>query len=132
MNSRHHSTSKSFLILVFTCAIFVSATQAQARDRHTGARLIVQRAANFGTELVLHLEIDGRTMADIQRDRHYDGFVPAGRHVLTARVLPNIERRRPTVMPLTVQAGRTYIFTAMWDADRLILRRARYAGRPAS
>src|SRR4029077_8230384 len=68
MNSRHYSTSKFFQILVFACAIFVTATQTQARETHTGARLIVQRAANFGTEVVVHLVIDGRKVADIQRD----------------------------------------------------------------
>lgn len=122
MNSRHDSATKSFLILVFVCAIFFSGTPAQARTTHAGARLIVERAANFGTELVVHLEIDGRTVANIQRDHHYDGFVSAGRHVLRVFCLPNIERRPPTVMRLTVHSGRTYIFTAMWEADRLVLR----------
>ncbi len=124
MNSRHYSTSKLFQILVFACAIFVTATQTQARESHTGARLLVQRAANFGTEVVVHLEIDGRKVAEIQRDHRYEGFVSAGRHVLTVSPMPNVERRRPTSLSVTMRSGRTYIFTAMWDPDRgVVLRR---------
>ena len=124
MNSRHYSTSKLFQILVFACAISVTATQTQARESHTGARLIVQRAPNFGTEVVVHLEIDGRKVADIQRDHRYEGFVSVGRHVLTVSPMPNVERRRPTSLGVTMRSGRTYIFTAMWDPDRgVVLRR---------
>ena len=124
MNSRHYSTSKLFQILVFACAIFVTATQTQARESHTGARLLVQRAANFGTEVVVHLEIDGRKVADIQRDHRYEGFVSAGRHVLTVSPMPNVERRRPTSLRVTMRSGGTYIFTATWEPDRgVVLRR---------
>jgi hypothetical protein len=56
----------------------------------------VQRAPNFGTEVVVHLEIDGRKVAEIQRDHRYEGFASAGRHVLTVSPMPNVERRRPT------------------------------------
>src|SRR5437867_11433047 len=124
MNSRHNSSSKSFLILVFACAIFVSGTQTQARESHADARLIVQRAPNFGTEVVVHLSIDGRKVADIQRDHRYEGFVSAGRHVLTVVPMPNIELRRPTSLRVTMRSGRTYIFTATWESDRgVVLRR---------
>jgi len=124
MTSRHHSTSKFFQILAFACAIFVTGTQTQARESHTGARLIVQRAPNFGTEVVVHLEIDGRKVAEIQRDHRYEGFASAGRHVLTVSPMPNVERRRPTSLGVTMRSGRTYIFTATWEPDRgVVLRR---------
>jgi hypothetical protein len=124
MNSRHYSTSKFFQILVFPCAIFVTATQTQARESHTGARLIVQRAANFGTEVAVHLQIDGRKVAEIQRDHRYEGFVSAGRHVLTVSPMPNVELRRPMSLGVTMRSGRTYIFTATWEPDRsVVLRR---------
>jgi hypothetical protein len=124
MNSRHHFTSKFFQILVFASAIFITGTQTQARESHTGARLIVQRAPNFGTEVVVHLEMDGRKVADIQRDHRYEGFVSAGRHVLTVSPMPNVERRRPTSLGVTMRSGRTYIFTATWEPDRgVVLRR---------
>src|SRR6266481_3512237 len=122
MNSRPNS--RIFLVLAFACAIFVGGTETQARDSRAGGRLIVQRVSNFGTNLVAQLSIDGRKVADIPRDQHYEGFVSAGRHVLTIQALPNTEFRRPTSMNLTVQSGRTYIFTAVWESDRVVLRRS--------
>jgi hypothetical protein len=120
MTSRHNL----FLILAFACAIFVSGTETQARDSRAGGRLIVQRVPNFGTNLVAQLSIDGRKVADIPRDQHYEGFVSAGHHMLTIQALPNIELRRLTSMGLTVRSGRTYIFTATWESDRVVLRRS--------
>src|ERR1700676_5465005 len=124
MNSKHNFTSKIFLILAFACAFFVSGTETQARTSHKGARLIVQRAPNFGTELVVHLSVDGREVADILRDHRYDGFVSAGHHVLTVLALPNTESRRPTSVRVTARSGHTYVFTAAWEADHLVLRRS--------
>ena len=86
------------------------------------ARLIVQRAPNFGTNLVLQLSIDGRKTADIPRDQHYGGTISAGRHTLTVISLPNTQSRRPISMRLTFQSGKVYLYTAMWDRDRLVLR----------
>src|ERR1700730_949262 len=122
MNSR--PSSMIFLVLAFACAIFVGGEQTQARDSRGGGRLIVQRVPNFGTNLVAQLSIDGRKIADIPRDQHYEGFVSAGRHVLTIQALPNTEIRRPTSMGLTVRSGHTYIFTATWESDRVVLRRS--------
>src|SRR2546428_1417656 len=128
MNSRHNSSSRIFLILAFACAIFLSSAQTQARDSHKGARLIVQRAPNFGTGVVAQLSIDGRKIADIPRDQHYEGFVSAGHHVLTVLGLPNIDFRRPTSIGVTVRSGHTYIFTAVWESDRgAVLRRSKSA-----
>lgn len=127
MNSGHNFSSRLFLILAFVCAFFVGGIAIQARTSHSGARLIVQRAPNIGTELAVHLSIDGRKVADIQRDHRYDGFVSAGRHVLTVVPMPNIELRRPTSVRVTLRSGRAYIFTAGWDADRLGLRRSTFA-----
>ncbi len=86
----------------------------------------MQRAPNFGTDLVVHLSIDGREVADIVRDRRYDGFISAGHHVLSVVALPNIELRRPTSMRLTAQRGHTYVFTAVWESDRVVLRRSAF------
>jgi hypothetical protein len=104
-------------------------TSAQARPRPTPipipsgktARLIVQRAPNFGSDLFIRLLIDGRQVANIPRNQHYGGFISAGRHTVTALALPNTEARRPMSIRLTVKAGQVYIFTASWDADRLVL-----------
>src|SRR6266496_3676851 len=94
------------------CAFFIGGTEIQARASDKGARLIVQRAANFGNEIAVDLSIDGKRVAYIQRDHRYDGFVSAGRHVLTVLPMPNVDLRRPTTLRVTVRPGRTYIFTA--------------------
>ena len=128
MNSRHNPTSRLFLIVVFACAFFVGGTETQARASDKGARLIVQRAANFGNEIAVDLSIDGKRVAYIQRDHRYDGFVSAGRHVLTVLPMPNVDLRRPTSLRVTVRPGRTYIFTAGWEPDRgVVLGRATFA-----
>jgi hypothetical protein len=121
MNSRPNSTSRLFLILALACAIFVSGTEMQARQRDTGGRLIVQRAANFGTYYIVRVSIDGRTVANIPRGQRYDGFVSGGDHMLTISSFPNPEFRWPASLRLIVQPGRTYVFTAAWEADRLVL-----------
>jgi hypothetical protein len=115
-----------FLGLAISLALM---TSAEARPRPTPtpipsgktARLIVQRAPNFGSDLFIRLLIDGKQVANIPRNQHYGGFVSAGRHTVTALALPNTEARRPTSIRLTAKTGQVYIFTASWDSDRLIL-----------
>ncbi|MEY2608927.1 MAG: hypothetical protein QOH31_6824 [Verrucomicrobiota bacterium] len=125
MNSTSNWTSRIFLILALACAMFVGGTEIQAASTsHRGGRLIVQRAPNFGTDLSIHLSIDGKEVANIPRDQRYDGYVSAGRHMLTVVALPNTYIRQPTSMRLTIRSGRTYVYTAGWDADRLVLRRS--------
>ena len=114
-----------FLFLLTVFAI----SSAQARGRPTPsptpsgktARLIVQRAPNFGSDLFIRLSIDGKRVANIPRNQHYGGLVSTGRHTITALALPNTEARQPTSMPLTAKAGQVYIFTATWSSDRLVL-----------
>ena len=128
-----------FFILALVCAAFAPETAIEASGRgataasppiggggHPSARLIVQRAPNFGTNLVVRLLIDGRKVADIPRDQHYGGFVSAGRHVLTVLAVPNTGFRRPTLIAVKVQSGHVYIFTTAWEADRLVLRASNY------
>src|SRR2546430_17446873 len=119
------------------CATLALVANANARPRPTPApavsvnarasgRLIVQRAANFGTDLSIRLSIDGKRAADIPRNQHYGGVLVAGRHVLTALALPNTQSRRPTSVFVTIKPGKVYIFTATWDSDRLVLRPSDY------
>src|SRR6266705_5159488 len=126
MNSRPGLVSRLFLILVFVCAVSMGSALGQPRStfaRHGsgGGRLIVQRAANFGWNLAVHLQIDGRAVSNIVQGRRYDGFVPAGRHVLTVSAAPNNYFRPPTSMLLTVRPGHMYVFTALWDSDSVVL-----------
>lgn len=122
-------------ILACACAISVSALSISAKGAtpsKPGARLIVQRAPNFGTHLVVRLTIDGKRVANIPWNQHYGGIISAGHHTLTALSIPNTESRRPTSIRITVKPGRSYVFTAGWDRDRLILRESTtYSPTPA-
>jgi hypothetical protein len=123
MRSRPNNIAFSILVFISACAVFVGATgEAQAREHRSGGRLIVQRAPNFGGNLVIRLSIDGMRVANIPRNHSYDGYVSAGRHVLTVLALPNSPFRRPGSTRVHIESGRTHVFTAGWDADQLVLR----------
>ena len=121
MKPRHNFVSKVLLILAFVCAISIN-TVAQGSPRL--GRLIVQRAPNFGWDRAVHLEIDGRSVATTVQSRHYDGWVPAGRHVLTVYKVPHVGYAEPTSTTVNVQPGWTYVFTAMWDSNLVFLHRS--------
>jgi len=117
MKSRYESINKLFLIFAFVCVVSIGTAIAQA-----DGRLIVLRVPNFGWNLALHLQIDGRTVANVVQGRRYDHFIPAGRHVLTVSAVPNYYFYQPTSTVLHVHAGRTYVFTALWQhSDRVVL-----------
>ena len=94
--------------------IFFSAFSAANAAKPDG-RLIVIRVANFGWNLAANLKIDGQTVGNIVQGRRYDHRISAGRHVLTASVVPNLQLSQPTSITLNVRPGGTYIFTALWD-----------------
>src|SRR5437867_8716628 len=119
MKSRRGFASKTLLILAFGCAISIS-TVAQASS--PPGRLMVDRVPNFGWNLGFHLQIDGRSVASIARGQQYDGWLPAGRHVLTVHKVRNVGYAVPTSITVNVQPGWTYVFTAMWDSDLVYLR----------
>jgi hypothetical protein len=83
--------------------------------------LIVNRVANFGTDLSLVVSVDGRDVGSFTEGRGYDGYLPAGKHTLTARVDPDRLGTGPTRKTLTVQAGQTYSYTAAWSGQNLVL-----------
>lgn len=102
---------KSLLILI----LFTAASVTNGATKPNG-RLIVIRVANFGWNLAANLKIDGRTVANITQGHRYDHRISAGRHVLTVSVVPNAQLTQPTSITVNVRPGRTYIFTALWDA----------------
>jgi len=82
---------------------------AETAVAQPGGRLIVLRAANFGSNMALNLKIDGRTAANIVQGGRYDEFVPEGRHMLSVSAGANYQ---PTSTVLNVRHGQTYVFTA--------------------
>jgi hypothetical protein len=117
MKSRYTSATTLFLILVFVCIASFGTAAAQS-----GGRLIILRAPNFGWNLALNIQMDGRTVANVVQGRRYDHPVPAGRHVLTVSAVPSYYSYQPMSTVLNVRPGRTYVFTAIWqDSDRVVL-----------
>src|SRR5436309_7500074 len=114
--------SLAFAGLIFTgCATNQATTPIPANSGH----LIVTRVANFGSDLSLVLSVDGKDVGSFTEGRNYDGYLPAGPHVLTARVDPFQAGKRPGRKTLTVQAGQTYSYTAAWSGGNLVLVRNR-------
>ena|SRR5436190_16607380 len=71
--------------LIFTgCAT----NQATAPIPANSGRLLVYRAANFGSGLVLVLSIDGKDVATLTEGQNYNGYLSAGQHSLIARIDP--------------------------------------------
>ena len=115
MKPRYSSANTLLLILVFVCVVSIGTAAAQP-----GGRLIVLRAPNFGWNLSLHLQIDGRTVANVVQGRRYDHSIPSGRHVLTVSAVPNNYFGQPQSTVLNVRPGQTYVFTAVWqDSNRV-------------
>ena len=106
----------------FLLSLILFSTVSAANAAKPRGRLIVIRVANFGWNVAANLKIDGQTVANIVQGRRYDHRVSAGRHVLTVSPVPNVELRQPSSITVNVRAGGTYIFTALWDSDRVYLR----------
>ena len=87
------------------------------RSQGTG-RLVISRAANFGWNISLHVQIDGKGVGSIPQGGRYDGVVPTGHHVLTV----SARGTEPTSVDVDVQPGRTYTFTTVWDSNLVVLR----------
>jgi hypothetical protein len=102
-----------------------AATKPETRAKPTSpprlqgtGRLIISRAPNFGWNVAVHLQIDGRDVANITQGGRYDGVVPTGHHVLSV----SARGTQPTSIDLDVQPGKTHTFMAVWNSDIVVLR----------
>ena len=75
-------------ILSLGCACLIvagSATPSGAANAPPNSgHLLVYRAAKFGYRLNLVLSVDGKDVASLSEGQTYDGYLPAGQHVLVA------------------------------------------------
>jgi hypothetical protein len=122
MKILNHVSGK-LMILAIACS-FAASTPIQARVARSNsalarsqddARLVVSRAANFGTFQYLNLFVDGVHVADLGLGQSYDAVLPPGQHVLAVSTTPQVYRRTPPTQRLvTAEPGETYAFTAFW------------------
>jgi hypothetical protein len=112
------------LIMIAIACSFAASTPIQARGVRSNsasarsgdnARLVVSRAANFGTFQYLILFVDGLQVADLGLGQSYDAVLPPGQHVLSVSTTPQGYRRTPpTRLRVNLEPGETYAFTAFW------------------
>ena len=119
--------SSIIYILSLACAgIILSGCQttqsgAASAPPPNSARLLVNRVANFGSDLSLVLSVDGKDVGSFTEGRNYSGYLSAGQHVIIARVNPNLTGAGPAQKTLNVKAGQTYSFTAGLSGGKMTL-----------
>ena len=118
MRSRRSFGSKALLILAFVCAI---STSNAGQASYPPGRVVVKRVPQFGWNLAFNLQVDGRPVATIGPGHYYDGWLPAGRHVLTVYTASYVGLPEPTSITANVEPGRTLVFTALWDSNLIFL-----------
>jgi hypothetical protein len=112
-------------IVIAACACMIFAgcatNQATAPIPPNSGHLLINRVANFGSDLSLVVFVDGKNVGAFTEGRGYSGYLPAGQHTIAVRVDPNPGGKRPGHKTLTVQAGQTYSYTAGWSGQSLVL-----------
>ena len=118
MRSRRSLGSKALLILAFVCAI---STSNAGQMSYAPGRVVVKRVPQFGWNLAFNLQVDGMLVATIAKNQRYDGWLPAGRHVLTVYSATYEGLPYSTSTIVNVEPGGTHVFTAVWDSDLIYL-----------
>jgi hypothetical protein len=110
------------IILAIACS-FAASTTTQGREAKSDpasagsndhARLVVNRAANFGILESVNVFVDGVQVAELELGQSYDAVLPPGEHVLSISINPKTYGRRPTQRRVTAKPGQIYTFTAVW------------------
>ena len=109
-------------ILGLACAGLIAACAAnQAGAAPNSGHLVIDRVANFGSDLGLVVSIDGKDVGTFSEGRKYSGDLPAGEHTIIVRVDPNLNDAKPAQTKLDVVAGQTYSYTAGWSGQDMAL-----------
>ena len=109
-------------ILSLACAGLIAACAAnQAAAAPNSGHLLIDRVANFGSDLGLVVSIDGKDVGTYTEGRNYKGDLPAGEHTIIVRVDPNRTDAQPAQITLNVVAGETYSYTAGWSGEDMAL-----------
>jgi len=100
-------------ILSLACAGLIAAYAANQAGAEPGSgHLVIDRVANFGSDLGLVVSIDGKDAGTFSEGRTYSGDLPAGEHTIIVRVDPNLNDVKPAQTKLNVVAGQKYSYTA--------------------
>src|SRR5262245_24217851 len=116
-----HMKKYSSIIHIFSlaCACLILAgcgttqqSAANAPPPPNSARLLVNRVANFGSDLSLLLSVDGKDVGSFTEGNSYSGYLSPGQHVIVARVDPNQGGTSPARKTINAKPGQTYSYTA--------------------
>ena len=122
---KKYNSLTPILGLACACLVFVGCATNQpgaaTAPPPNSARLLVNRVANFGSDLSLVLSVDGKDVGSFTEGRNYSGYLTAGQHVITARVDPNQTGAGAARKTLDVKAGQTYSFTAGLSGGKMTL-----------
>jgi hypothetical protein len=114
------------LIVALVCPAFLASEMSGAATRErpgtNPGRLIIRRSPNLGGGLFLSVSIDGAKVADLSYGQSFERAISPGQHVLSVMVRPNQLFLTPTQKTLTVESGKTYALTAMWQGQTVVLR----------
>jgi hypothetical protein len=126
-----YNYSRKALTLMAACVLFLMDGTSQARSANPepqpvsgSANLIIRRLPNLGNNVAVILYVDGVAIAPVGYGRTYEGYLSAGRHLLSVRSAPDPRWRTPWQMSVDVSNGQVYTFTAMDDGSGdLVLKR---------
>ena len=116
---------KLFGIMVAIACIVSLSTPSRAEEARSGstavssrdsARLVVNRAANFGILESVNVFVDGIQVADLGLGQSYDAVLRPGEHVVSITINPKTNGQKPTKRRVDAKAGQTYAFTAVWKS----------------
>jgi hypothetical protein len=132
-----HGASLVLMVSVlFSAFVAVQALGADPRSPNAlapsqaPARLIIRRNPNLGDNVIVRLWIDGQPARSIGYGHTFDGFLAPGHHVLAVIASPSPLRRIPWQLPLAVQGGHTYGFTAVTDGSGNLILDGRFGFPP--
>jgi hypothetical protein len=120
---KKHRSIIHIVVAACACLIFAgcATNQATAPIPPNSGHLLINRVANFGSDLSLVVSVDGKDMGSFTEGRNYSGYLPAGQHQIVVRADPNPGGKHPGRKTMTVQAGQTYSYTAAWSGQSLAL-----------
>ncbi len=119
-----HARPSKLLMIALACSFVAGAATIKAGGYESissmplngNTRLLVWRAADFGTFIYLNVFIDGIKLTTLGRNEGYEAIVRPGKHVLSISTTPcPYGQTRFTYQHVTMKPGETYAFTALWE-----------------
>ena len=108
-------------VILSACQTTGTGAAASAPPPPNSGHLLINRVANFGSDLSMVVSIDGKDVGSFTEGNNYSGYLPAGQHHVTVRVDPNQTGAGAARKTLTVKAGQTYSFTAGLSGGNMTL-----------